>query len=341
MSHFTVSLIIPGIENIDQLKGRIEKMLIPYMESGAGDVPREYLVFQDMEDEYLQEYETKSTEKVRMEDGTLVWPWDKRFEVGADIFTRKLVVPDHLVKLEVPYNQLYATFEEYCKQYHGSNRDPENKRHGYWHNPQGYWDWYAVGGRWSGLLRTKDGFKDDFAQFKDLDLEWAVRQEQEDRQTFIKQLHAFYTAGMKEDDRMNPFDGVRSVLLKLGILDCVNLDEIAALEEKCGPIPEKRRLRWDYPHYKGPERYDVLMVDPELVDEAWLENHDGGYFHPFHTYAMVDEHGWHQPGKMGWWASSSATPESRESFGTFFRDRFKRAVEETPDAFLVVVDCHV
>ena len=32
-----------------------------------------------------------------------------------------------------------------------------------------YWDWYEKGGRWSGLLKTKDGKKCDEAHIKDLD----------------------------------------------------------------------------------------------------------------------------------------------------------------------------
>lgn len=41
---------------------------------------------------------------------------------------------------------------------------------GYWENPNRKWDWYEIGGRWSGLLKLKSGKSVDTAQIKDLDL---------------------------------------------------------------------------------------------------------------------------------------------------------------------------
>lgn len=38
------------------------------------------------------------------------------------------------------------------------------------YNPDSKWDWYVVGGRWSGLLKTKDGRRVDSCLLKDLDL---------------------------------------------------------------------------------------------------------------------------------------------------------------------------
>jgi hypothetical protein len=38
------------------------------------------------------------------------------------------------------------------------------------YNPKSKWDWYEVGGRWSDMLKLKDGTTTDSAQVKDLDL---------------------------------------------------------------------------------------------------------------------------------------------------------------------------
>ena len=35
----------------------------------------------------------------------------------------------------------------------------EDDGYEYWHNPNGTWDWYQVGGRWCGSLKLKRGFK--------------------------------------------------------------------------------------------------------------------------------------------------------------------------------------
>lgn len=47
---------------------------------------------------------------------------------------------------------------------------------GYFHNPDAKWDWYIVGGRWSGFLILKDGCRANEALVKDVDWE-AMRKE--------------------------------------------------------------------------------------------------------------------------------------------------------------------
>ncbi|WP_430599388.1 hypothetical protein [Enterococcus sp. DIV0179] len=47
--------------------------------------------------------------------------------------------------------------------------DEETGKKGYWENPNRKWDWYQIGGRWSGLLKLKTGETVNVAQIKDLD----------------------------------------------------------------------------------------------------------------------------------------------------------------------------
>lgn len=64
------------------------------------------------------------------------------------------------------YNNDIKTF---AKDYHGY-KEHEGK-FGYWENPNAKWDWWVVGGRWSGLLLTKNGEWVDSAKIKDIDWE--------------------------------------------------------------------------------------------------------------------------------------------------------------------------
>lgn len=75
MSHFTVLVIGDNVE--EQLK--------PYQENNMGDCPKEFLKFHDKEDEIRQNYETGTTEKVKLPDGKLVWAWDERFRIPGTI----------------------------------------------------------------------------------------------------------------------------------------------------------------------------------------------------------------------------------------------------------------
>ena len=51
----------------------------------------------------------------------------------------------------------YGTFEEYMREYHGYIL--ENGVWGSYTNPNSKWDWWVVGGRWSGHLKLKEGSK--------------------------------------------------------------------------------------------------------------------------------------------------------------------------------------
>lgn len=60
----------------------------------------------------------------------------------------------------------------------------------------------------------------------------------------------------------------------------------------------------------------------------------------FSTWAMVTPDGeWYENGKMGWFAMSDATMESRNNFKRFFYDYLKNP--ENSEYFLTIVDCHI
>ena len=52
------------------------------------------------------------------------------------------------------YTGDYKDIDEYAEDYHGYKKI--DGRYGYLRNPNAKWDWYQVGGRWSGLLKLKE-----------------------------------------------------------------------------------------------------------------------------------------------------------------------------------------
>ena len=151
MSHFTVMIVADDIE----------QQLAPFQENNMRDCPKEFLNFHETESEMLEEYKTKTATKVVMPDGTLLNPWDDRFEVqGPERWQRDHVVPPTLVQREIPFTELYATFEEYAEDWCGDEeRDEKEGRFGYWENENAKWDWYQVGGRWTGFFLLKKDAK--------------------------------------------------------------------------------------------------------------------------------------------------------------------------------------
>ena len=55
-------------------------------------------------------------------------------------------------------------------------------------------------------------------------------------------------------------------------------------------------------------------------------------------WAFVDQNGWHEKGRMGWWTANSATKDSREEFGESFEQAVKNA---DPESYITIVDCHI
>lgn len=111
-----------------------EQQLAPFQENNMEDCPQEYLSFYDVEDEYLEQYENEDVHK----------------------------------------NQ-FSSFEDFMKEYAGySERDVKTGRFGYWENPNKKWDWYVLGGRWSGFFTLKSGGVANQACKKDIDFDAIV-----------------------------------------------------------------------------------------------------------------------------------------------------------------------
>lgn len=151
MSHFAVAVILHDGQNLDDL-------LAPYQENNMGDCPKQYLAFTSTEEECREEYEIGSTEKVKTPDGRLLWTFDNEAKGKG------------YEKVSLKFSELYPTFEEFMKDYHGSNGpDPETGKYGYWENPNAKWDWWQIGGRYSKWFKTKSGLRVDDCRMKDLD----------------------------------------------------------------------------------------------------------------------------------------------------------------------------
>lgn len=59
----------------------------------------------------------------------------------------------------------------------------------------------------------------------------------------------------------------------------------------------------------------------------------------FSTYAVLDSNNkWHEPGQMGWFGCSSASPEEERDFNEVFLSIMNKEDEEN---YFVLVDCHI
>lgn len=155
MSHFTCAVFTHGIPCSEE----IDDKLLPYMENSCAEPPREFMEWYSIRDKYAEKYENDTVLGAFDFSGNFVSKYDKKFT-------------SDMAEQEYPVKLAYPTFESYMEDYCGYYFDEEMQDYGYWQNPNAKWDWYEIGGRWSGSLEVRDDdgkiMKVDSASIKDL-----------------------------------------------------------------------------------------------------------------------------------------------------------------------------
>lgn len=350
MSHFSVLVRLPGW--CVDLEGELAKILLPYKESGCGDEDplelKQYLKFQDDEDEYLDKFKTDTCSRVRLPDGESVSAYDERFRNrNRDLLSNdeQYIFPKGSVKEEVPLNVAYTSFEEYMSDYCGYKQmDPKTNRYGRWSNPNQKWDYWRIGGRWRGKLPLKNDFA--FGGYGPVSYEWNYEEggapsgEMNADFTPISNIN-FAEVERLTEEKLRKFwgewqellagkkfdfgDGPRDRALSLGMLDCKSQSELTGTEFKV--------VQWENRDDLKEPRYDVF----KNVTIEWLRERSG-VFSPISTWARLDANGWQEKGEMGWFGCGSGTPESTAKFAQSHLEWIKSGDQGD---VLVVVDCHI
>lgn len=373
MSHFAVMVAIPNAKNRiygesqnTELDGEflddiLKEMMAPFQENNMGDCPEEFLEFHDTEEENKKEYETEIWEGYRKEqkNGRFrhVSKYDKEIDkIAHPVFEKirkerekegkefnlllgldtskaedlavalevaKALAEKGWEKIKIPMKEVYATFEQFMTSWHGTaERDPKTGKYGYWENPNRKWDFWTLGGRWSGHLRIKEGVEPIRGAKS-----WTNEKEIDDPHTA--------DAAYKEDI---DFEGLE--LLTEGRIDEFWKDLQGCIEaHKAGD--ERKAEDFNVRIALG-DMGIVTGREPMItyVNGLTLEDLKTKYRPHFEwgTYAYLDENGWREPGKMGWWGCSSATPETPVQQQASFAEWLKSKPEGT---LFAVVDCHI
>jgi len=166
------------------------------------------------------------------------------------------------------------------------------------YNPRSKWDWYSIGGRWSGRLILKPKAKGikgepgvfknptgiDVAYLKDLDLKAMIKQRKQSWENaweeFISKMEVGKDPGME---------------------------------------------MW----LSGIEDEDTL--------ETFLKRNGANV--AISACAVLDELGWHEPAKMGWFGIDYDRTEDEDSWNEKFAERFLS--NPTPNTIVAMVDCHI
>lgn len=336
MSHFTVLVIGDDVEG----------QLAPFQENNMGDCPQEYMEFFDKEEEYKDDYETDTTEMY----------FDPSSGAFYDIPTDEVVKEDYekkgYVLQDVPVKSV-RTFDDYMEEI-GYSKDKKTGKFGYWENPNKKWDWYQLGGRWSGLLRVKPGKEGAKgspglmgSHHSDDDL--AVDQ------CLKGDLDHEGMAEVQRQRRIGWWESSERRYLDQGGLEGMTFEECL---KQYGDSLNRLRKEWEAmdKESRGPfhqhvqrdsefhEAHQALDWDArDFFNEPWPENPtkemyiNKGPKIPFSTYAVVKDGKWFEKGEMGWWGMST-----NEMSDADWEQEFSKLVDDLPDdTLLSVVDCHI
>jgi hypothetical protein len=189
-------------------------------------------------------------------------------------------------------------------------------------NPNKKWDWWQLGGRWSGKLVMKNGQRADEALAGDVD--WsAMIAKASDR-------------AANQYDKIKAIVGDRQVTTWAELLKKHEAGEmtIEAAREFYHEQPAIKELKDAEAHdfFDGAETLSKVMATGR-DDYIKRESETNAT-----TWAMLHDGVWHERGRMGWFGMSDDTAESTDGFVTKFWETMRAL---PADAKVAVVDCHI
>lgn len=307
MTHTLLLVITPESEvrRLGSVQDAVKTALEPYSDHAHHE-------FIDLEDEYTKEYNTESWSRIVLADGSLGgWPYGRDLPEGARVE-------------DVPISRMYS-FEEFWEM-RGCERHPVTGRIGFWENPNGKWDYWCIGGRWTGTIRSGEEWVDDCRADE---VNWEFIQAYLELQSG-KQWRSIirYLAGFSD----------RRFLKRLEGLELIMLSQPLVAGSFFAPTEQ--------------ERYDVrvclqdlLVVGFDGAQNLWTRvkqlTHEEflayahGYYHPLICNSVLDETGWHDA-ERNCSDDDEVKLQKQLAYWTWAHERLKRL---DPSDHVTVVDC--
>lgn len=323
MSHFVVWVDTEDPSLIDML-------MAPFSEN-TQDL--DYLEFQSVEEEQRQKYEALTVDCIRMSNGSIITAYDSFFRpytIKNGVVYQKSSGRLHNEKRtkkakkmtflpDYPLKKVFRTYKDYMELYCGYIYDEAKDAYGYYTNPNSFYDWYEVGGRWPNMFLVQT----DCESAIDSEGEWIMS-------TYAPDGYKWTAGAHKRDiawDVMKRLGIQKHTLLFHTLEDCFKIG-MTPENYSHARITEDGILNWQsYLYRKG----ETL--------EQYLERNNLGLDcqYPCSPYGFVHDAQYCSRGHMGWFGISTNEKDEK-----VWRDTVQRYLEELPeDTFLVSLDCHV
>lgn len=182
--------------------------------------------------------------------------------------------------------------------------DEAAQKHGYWQNPQGYWDWWEIGGRWHGMLRLKSGCEGRCA------------------------------ARSKFSTKPRCQSGSCDQAL---VADCdfsSNAEKYAWALRFWEVVVEGAQQK------DGEPQYSSFLRPQYYIERFGMKERFAEHTAKFVTYAFVQADGeWVAPGRVCFFGSDDSTKDSQEEYEEKLEAYLAQAAEE--GLYITIVDCHI
>lgn len=207
-------------------------------------------------------------------------------------------------------------------------------------NPNRKWDWYQVGGRWSGFLKLKPEF---VGKGENGDRSWTNRDEAISAfncDSALKSQIDF--EGMRKEDgdaAAKRWDEAHEVIKGR------TWKTWEQIGEEITTAPEGKNV-WDARRaaYHSQEALAELRkvfdnpfsnLDEYLTPrEQYIQEYRNG---AISTYALLKDGQWYEKGEMGWWGMSNDKMSQAE-----WNQQVAKLLDELPDdTRITIVDCHI
>lgn len=275
------------------------EQLAPFQENNMGNCPATHLVFND-ETEYIQK------------------EWDEEDQETKDEYNNDMDV--------------------YAEEYHEYEKDEETGKYGYWENPNAKWDWYKLGGRWTGFFRLKPGARGetggaglfgkepepghaDAVKKCDIDFKWMRENAERGAGDEYDRVISIVGESINE---MHSWDKVRDVMFPG--------DRDLARDFYNSQLAPTKLKEWN-----SKNKFELSFLDLEDFQSTREEYIRRAGDAVFSSFAVIKDGVWYQKGDMGWWGMVSNTKEQAD-----WNQEVSNLLEDLPeDTLISIYDCHI
>lgn len=283
MSHSTVTIVLPTEpQDEGDLNEQLRELLAPFDENIVMDPYRDYVercpdgwqatIEHRARFRALQESGIERREAWKMvwgdsnDDPQIPWPRSVAIDDGID--------PNDDRAVAACYNGKYDDSEDRY------DVDDTGLYSMSTYNPKSRWDWWSLGGRWTGFYLAKNDM----------------------------QGRAWVGS-----------PGLMTEHARSGQYDCISRGDVNTERMMLVHLDDYRQ-QWHKlqdPTNKEPVFYGGLARPDETLEE-YVERRLTEYRKPWYTFAILAEGVWKEPGRMGWWGVDSSTSDTKGDFHRFF-----------------------